>query len=86
MFCYNDGVFEFMKNDEVVETIQVNVHGGCAGQFTTGSVILTLNVGDTVYVRTHTTISPSGRILSDRNGSPYFAGRLIAPLLILIKC
>ncbi|XP_063416159.1 complement C1q-like protein 4 [Mytilus trossulus] len=80
MFCYNDGVFEFIKNDEVEGTIQVNVDGGCAGQFTTGSVILALNVGDTVYVRTHSTISPNGRILSDRNGSPYFTGWLIAPL------
>ncbi|VDI44697.1 Hypothetical predicted protein [Mytilus galloprovincialis] len=81
MSCHNYGVFEFIKNDE--GTIQVNVDGGCAGcagQFTTGSVILALNVGDTVYVRTHSTISPTGHILSDRNGSPYFTGWLIAPL------
>ncbi|CAC5382406.1 unnamed protein product [Mytilus coruscus] len=76
MPCGTSGTFEITKNDEVEGTIHVNVNGGCSGQFTTGNIAVVLNVGDTVYVRTHSTLklAPTGKILSDDNGGPYFAG------------
>ncbi|VDI44701.1 Hypothetical predicted protein [Mytilus galloprovincialis] len=80
MPCGTVGTFEIIKNNEVEGTIHVNVNGGCSGQFSTGTIIVVLNIGDAVYVRTHSTITPTGRILSDDNGGPYFAGWLIASL------
>ncbi|XP_071128126.1 uncharacterized protein [Mytilus edulis] len=80
MNCRNYGTFEIMKNDEVEGTIHVNVVNGCSGQFSTGSIIVILNIGDTVYVRTHSTLTPSGLIQSNIHGGPYFAGWLIASL------
>ncbi|VDI44698.1 Hypothetical predicted protein [Mytilus galloprovincialis] len=80
MNCRNHGTFEIMKNDEVEGTIHVNVENGCSGQFSTGSIIVILNIGDTVYVRTHSTLTPSGLIQSNIHGGPYFAGWLIASL------
>ncbi|CAC5382405.1 unnamed protein product [Mytilus coruscus] len=80
MPCNTYGTFEIMKNDEVEGTIHVNVQHGCSGQFSTGSIVVVLNIGDAVYVRTHSTVTPTGLILSGIHGGPYFAGWLISSL------
>ncbi|CAG2209796.1 C1QL [Mytilus edulis] len=80
MPCNTYGTFEIMKNDQVEGTIHVNVQNGCSGQFSTGSIVIVLNIGDSVYVRTHSTITPTGLILSGIDGCPYFAGWLISSL------
>lgn len=80
MPCNTYGTFQIMKNGQVEGTIHVNVQNGCSGQFSTGSIVIVLNIGDSVYVRTHSTITPTGLILSGIDGCPYFAGWLISSL------
>lgn len=80
MNCQDTGTLKVMKNDEVKGRNHVNVYKGCCRQFSTGSIVVVLNIGDTVYVRTHSTVTPIGRIHSNINVAPHFAGWLISSL------
>ena len=72
------GPFEIIKND-VAEGVVFIDDQGCTSQVTvTGTVIIHANLGDKVYIRTHSTYSlTDDNVYSDINGRTSFAGWLI---------
>lgn len=79
--CYSYGPYELVKNAKVVgvfnsDTRQVSIQYHIAG-----TIVIPINQGDDVFVRTHATSRNTGVIISDDYGRSSFAGWIISSQL-----
>ena len=78
--CHSSSVrssLEIVRNNDVEGSIYTS-DDGCNSQVTmTGSVVVHVNQGDEVYIRTHGTYTGDFNIFSDAYGKSSFAGWLI---------
>ncbi|VDI79919.1 Hypothetical predicted protein, partial [Mytilus galloprovincialis] len=75
--CHSYGPYELVKNSQVVGVVFSDIRQVCLQDQITGTMVITANKGDDIYVRTHATTSHIGLIPSDDNGRSSFAGWLI---------
>lgn len=76
--CHSYGPYELLKNSKVVGVVYSDIRQVCVQDHITGTIVISANKGDDIYVRTHATYHHSGVIFSDDNGRSSFAGWLVS--------
>lgn len=76
--CHSYGPYELLKNSQVVGVVYSDIRQVCVQDHITGTIVISANKGDEIYVRTHATYHHSGVIFSDDNGRSSFAGWLVS--------
>ncbi|CAC5425892.1 C1QL [Mytilus coruscus] len=66
--------FEIVKNADVEGAVFLDVEEACDSEHVTWTLVSALDVGDIVYVRTHSTREIQGDVLSSIEGMSSFAG------------
>ncbi|XP_071171152.1 complement C1q-like protein 2 [Mytilus edulis] len=78
MGCHAYASFEIVKNADVEGVVFLDVTEACDSEQVTWTTVSQLGESDIVYVRTHSTRSISGDIISDTYGMSSFAGWLLS--------
>ena len=71
------GSYEIIKNEEIVGTFFVDAEHSTEYRSSSMTVIVSLQVGDVLFVRTSSTYTPHGNVISNANERPSVAGWLI---------
>ncbi|CAC5411857.1 unnamed protein product [Mytilus coruscus] len=75
--CHSNGPYEIVKNADVVGVVNSDLQQVCLQDHLAGTVVITAQKGDDVFVRTHIG-TRHGMIVSDAIGRSSFAGWMIS--------